>query len=171
MLQVGGVSLRATHAIGMAKSLYVHNLQFILQQGPTTLLVAQELDPETIAQLLFRANSCYNKFCQDGNLLALNNMIKAYEFIEAYEFVFDFISMQFPGLIDRIGCFLAAQFSQKGDIKDLEKAISLHQEALELQPVPDPYHASSLNNLGNVLGMRFQQMGNIKDVNKAIFLL
>ncbi|KAJ6527122.1 hypothetical protein B0H19DRAFT_861967, partial [Mycena capillaripes] len=52
---------------------------------------------------------------------------------------------------------------------DINEAIGLHQEALELRAIPHPYHDESLNNLANALLARFEHSEeDIEDINQAI---
>ncbi|EPT05738.1 hypothetical protein FOMPIDRAFT_1111310, partial [Fomitopsis schrenkii] len=46
-------------------------------------------------------------------------------------------------------------FEQLGDRGDLDSAITLHREALELRPAGHPDRSSSLNNLATALHTRF----------------
>ncbi|KDR83220.1 hypothetical protein GALMADRAFT_874858 [Galerina marginata CBS 339.88] len=65
---------------------------------------------------------------------------------------------------------LKARFEQQGASNDLNEAISLHREALLLQPATHPDHSTSLNNLANVLHTRFEQQGTSNDLDEAISL-
>jgi tetratricopeptide (TPR) repeat protein len=56
-------------------------------------------------------------------------------------------------------------------VTDLEEAISLHREALELRPSPHPDRSQSLSNLGNALGDRYNYTGAATDLEEAILLL
>src|SRR5882757_6880920 len=62
-----------------------------------------------------------------------------------------------------------ARFEQEGDIIDLDEAISLHRQALELR-LPNPNGPDSLNDLGIALLTRFEQGGQKIDLDEAIFL-
>ena len=62
------------------------------------------------------------------------------------------------------------QFQQGGHQSDLDEAISLHRQALELRPSPHPDQSSSLNNLAFALLTRFEQRGQQSDLDEAISL-
>jgi tetratricopeptide (TPR) repeat protein len=55
-----------------------------------------------------------------------------------------------------------------GNVEDLEEAIQLHREALELRPAPYPDRSSSLDSLAGVIPARFKQRGNLEDLDEAI---
>lgn len=62
---------------------------------------------------------------------------------------------------------LFEKFSGSSSTSDLQRAISLSQEALELRPTLDPSRWSLLNNLGSALCAR-SKMGHPSDLDKAI---
>jgi tetratricopeptide (TPR) repeat protein len=62
------------------------------------------------------------------------------------------------------------RFKQGGQQSDLNEAISLHRQALELFLPPHPLESSSLNNLANALLAQFEQGGQQGDLNEAIAL-
>jgi hypothetical protein len=55
-------------------------------------------------------------------------------------------------------------------MEDMNKAISLHREALDLRPVGHPARSLSLSNLSKVIMTRFGLTGNLEDMNEAILL-
>jgi len=59
---------------------------------------------------------------------------------------------------------------QGGDQDDLNEAILLHTQALELRMVPHPKKSISLHNLACALGTRFLQGGQQSDLDEAILL-
>ncbi|KAF8501303.1 CHAT domain-containing protein [Gautieria morchelliformis] len=69
-----------------------------------------------------------------------------------------------------IASALVTRFEQSGRHEDLEEAISLHREALELRPAPHPLRSDSLNNIANALSTRFEQSGRHEDLEEAISL-
>src|ERR1700679_4235683 len=62
------------------------------------------------------------------------------------------------------------RFKQSGEWEDLDEAISLHRDALELQPAGHPNRSDSLNNLAVSLTTRFEQSGERQDLDEAIEL-
>ncbi|KAJ7249041.1 CHAT domain-containing protein [Mycena rebaudengoi] len=61
-------------------------------------------------------------------------------------------------------------FEQHGDPKDIDEAIMLHREALELRAAPHPNQGGSLNNLANAVQTRFEQHCDPNDIDEAIML-
>jgi tetratricopeptide (TPR) repeat protein len=59
---------------------------------------------------------------------------------------------------------------QGGQQSDLDEAISLHRQALELFLPPHPNRSASLTNLANALLTRFKQGGQQSDLDEAISL-
>ncbi|KAF8509622.1 CHAT domain-containing protein [Gautieria morchelliformis] len=57
-----------------------------------------------------------------------------------------------------------------GRHEDLEEAISLHREALELLPAPHPLRSYPLHNIASALWTRFKQSGRHEDLEEAISL-
>ena len=57
-----------------------------------------------------------------------------------------------------------------GDRSDLDEAIVLHREALNLRPAPNPDRSSSLNSLAVAIQMRSEQAGDHSDLDEAIVL-
>jgi len=64
-----------------------------------------------------------------------------------------------------------ALYQEERDGADLEKAISLHEEALQCTGPLYPQLAEDANNLSVILISRFQQSGNIVDIERAISYL
>ncbi|RBR18668.1 uncharacterized protein FIESC28_05945 [Fusarium coffeatum] len=69
-------------------------------------------------------------------------------------------------LLNAFATRLNDRFSVKGDIEDLQKAISLSQEA-SLSSF-DPIKTRSLSTLGTLLGDRFLALGQISDIDNSI---
>ncbi|KAI0040076.1 hypothetical protein FA95DRAFT_1503354, partial [Auriscalpium vulgare] len=53
---------------------------------------------------------------------------------------------------------------------DLEEAILLHREGLDLRPPGHPDRSGSLNNLANAVMTQFEQRGRMADLEEAILL-
>ncbi|KAJ7478768.1 tetratricopeptide repeat-containing protein [Mycena galericulata] len=62
------------------------------------------------------------------------------------------------------------RFEQRGDPKDIDEAITLYTEALDIHAAPHPLRGRSLNDLGNAIQTRFKQQGDPKDIDEAITL-
>ncbi|KAJ2925972.1 hypothetical protein H1R20_g11119, partial [Candolleomyces eurysporus] len=75
-----------------------------------------------------------------------------------------------PDLITTLAAAVHRRDDQTESLTGLTEAISLHREALELQPSPHPNRSSSLYNLGNALLDRHRRTGNIADLEEAISL-
>ncbi|KAJ2930657.1 hypothetical protein H1R20_g6445, partial [Candolleomyces eurysporus] len=58
--------------------------------------------------------------------------------------------------------------SQIGSLTDMDEAISLHREALQLRPSPDPDRSNSLANLGSALLDRYWLKGTMADLEEAV---
>jgi hypothetical protein len=65
---------------------------------------------------------------------------------------------------------LFTRFEQRGIDKDLNEAITLYKQALDLLPVGHPGRSYTLNNLGNKLSSRFTHRSNENDINEVITL-
>jgi hypothetical protein len=63
---------------------------------------------------------------------------------------------------------LINHFDQRGNHQDLDKAIMLHRDALDLTPVGHPDRCGSLNHLTRALSTRFDQRNDDKDIDEAI---
>jgi tetratricopeptide (TPR) repeat protein len=55
-------------------------------------------------------------------------------------------------------------------MRDLEEAISMYREALELRPSSHPDRLDSLHNLGDALSARHRRTGIMADLEEAISL-
>ena len=62
------------------------------------------------------------------------------------------------------------QFERSSQLKDLEEAISLHREALDLLLASHPRRSGSLNNLASASKTRFELSGHLEDLEEAISL-
>ena len=65
---------------------------------------------------------------------------------------------------------LLTQFRQGGPPSDLEEAIALNREALELQVPPHPQQSNTLNNLAKALWTRFLRDSRESDLEEVIIL-
>ncbi|KAI9455532.1 hypothetical protein HD554DRAFT_271221 [Boletus coccyginus] len=61
-------------------------------------------------------------------------------------------------------------YNQLGAASDLERAIVLYREALDIRPQGHPARSSSLNSLAVGLSIRYQQLGTTEDLDEAIVL-
>ena len=73
-------------------------------------------------------------------------------------------------MLNNLASALWTRFEQGGQNSDLDEAISLHRQALELFLPPHPNRSDSLNNLASVLWTRFEQGGQKSDLDEAISL-
>jgi 5-methylcytosine-specific restriction endonuclease McrA len=65
---------------------------------------------------------------------------------------------------------LFIRFEQRGINKDLNEAITLRKQGLDVLPVGHPGRSNTLNNLGNELSSRFTHQSNENDINEVITL-
>jgi CHAT domain-containing protein/tetratricopeptide (TPR) repeat protein len=65
---------------------------------------------------------------------------------------------------------LSTQYEQLWVMQDLDEAIVLGREALDLRPTGHPLRSSCLNSLAIVLSNRYEQLGAMEDLNEAIVL-
>ena len=72
-------------------------------------------------------------------------------------------------MVDLAG-LLYTRFEQGGTISDLEEALALERNILELRPQGHPDRATSLGNLATSLHSRFQQLGTLSDLEEALSL-
>jgi len=81
------------------------------------------------------------------------------------------LSLRLPPHPDR-PFSLDTRFSQTGHIEDIDidEAIPFLQEAIRLQPAPNPRQPISFINLAAVLEIRYDRRGHIEDVDEAILL-
>jgi tetratricopeptide (TPR) repeat protein len=66
------------------------------------------------------------------------------------------------------GIELWERYNRTGNLGDLEQAIALWREALQLTPATSPEQVNRLNNLGVVLYSRYERLGNLADLEEAI---
>ena len=81
------------------------------------------------------------------------------------ESTFDEIDTQISHLNDR-GARLAKNYEQTGSLKDLNEAIRIMEQIIDM--VGEYIMPYILSNLGAMLGRRFQQTGSMDDLNKAV---
>jgi tetratricopeptide (TPR) repeat protein len=72
--------------------------------------------------------------------------------------------------IDDLAFALMARFKRSGHHKDMEAAITLYQEALDLRPALHPARFNCLNNLANTLWIRYKWSGQHGDLETSISL-
>ncbi|KAJ7438299.1 CHAT domain-containing protein [Mycena galericulata] len=73
-------------------------------------------------------------------------------------------------LLNRLASAVETQFQQQGDLKDIDEAITLHRETLEIHAAPHPARGDCLTNLALAVQRRFTQQGDPKDIGEAITL-
>ena len=72
--------------------------------------------------------------------------------------------------LNAIGCAYHTLFQETDSIADLEKAVSIHKEVMQLTPASHPQYARHSSNLGIALHSRFHYNGNYTDIDQAISL-
>jgi CHAT domain-containing protein len=73
-------------------------------------------------------------------------------------------------LIANLAGLLYTRFEQWGVISDLDEALALEHNALELRPQGHPDRATSQGSLALYLGTRFEQLGILSDLEEALVL-
>ncbi|KAJ6564551.1 CHAT domain-containing protein [Mycena capillaripes] len=73
-------------------------------------------------------------------------------------------------MLSNHGNSLLTRFEQVGDMDDLNKSVSMIEDAVQLSPDGHPGKPSILNNLGNSLLARFGRLGNLDDLNKSMLM-
>jgi hypothetical protein len=72
-----------------------------------------------------------------------------------------------PYILDNMGCSLQEQSSWFDYLENIEKAILMHQQSVNLAPDNHPDRAIYLKNLGSCLWERFRRFSNIADIGIA----
>ncbi|KIM73862.1 hypothetical protein PILCRDRAFT_80603 [Piloderma croceum F 1598] len=83
------------------------------------------------------------------------------------------VQLGFPTLttsssLSNLASALRLRFEHSGQCDDLDRAISLYRDLLELLPATRPDRSSDLNNLAAALNIRFNQLGLREDLDEAI---
>ncbi|KAE9400013.1 hypothetical protein BT96DRAFT_750940, partial [Gymnopus androsaceus JB14] len=73
--------------------------------------------------------------------------------------------------LDNEALQLAEAFEQSGDISQIDNAVQLWKQAVELISDGDPDKPNLLNNLGNAYGLRFGHLGELRDIESALAAL
>src|SRR5579871_6687221 len=63
---------------------------------------------------------------------------------------------------------LISRFDRTGSMDDLNRAITMNEQAVAWTPEDHPNRGAMLTNLGNVLQRRFDRTGSMDDLNRAI---
>jgi tetratricopeptide (TPR) repeat protein len=71
-------------------------------------------------------------------------------------------------LFNDAGATYLRRYWAKGELSDLDQAISLWQQAVDATPPDAPERAALLNSLGNGLGDRYARSGALEDLEQAI---
>ncbi|KAG2754169.1 hypothetical protein P692DRAFT_20721391, partial [Suillus brevipes Sb2] len=72
------------------------------------------------------------------------------------------------GSLNKLVCQVSTHFQHRGNGQDLDEAIVLHREVLNLWPVGHTQQSLSLNNLADRLSTHFDHRGNDQDLDEAI---
>ena len=70
-------------------------------------------------------------------------------------------------LLGSLGTKLSYRYLRTGEAQDLEKALGLVQEAIELTPDANSDRASFLSNLGGVLESQYTRTGDVKILQES----
>ncbi|KAF2465628.1 uncharacterized protein BDR25DRAFT_239619, partial [Lindgomyces ingoldianus] len=70
--------------------------------------------------------------------------------------------------LNNLGNKLGRRYERTGKMEDLEKAIRVARQAVEVTPDDHPDLAGRLNNLGNKLKSRYKRTGKMEDLEEAI---
>ena len=94
------------------------------------------------------AEELYEQFRTSGNMADLNTAVTLYS-----EGIAELPqgSENYAAVLNNITSVLSTRFEQAGQQSDLDEAVSLHRQALELQLPSHPDQYDSLNNLSNAL--------------------
>ncbi|MFH8477209.1 tetratricopeptide repeat protein [Streptomyces sp. NPDC018000] len=63
-----------------------------------------------------------------------------------------------------------ARFERRGDLADLDQAVAVARQAVEVAPSGHPDRAALLNNLGSALRARFERRGDLAGLDQAVEL-
>ncbi|THU78368.1 hypothetical protein K435DRAFT_811616, partial [Dendrothele bispora CBS 962.96] len=72
--------------------------------------------------------------------------------------------------LNNLGTAFFRRFECLGELKDLENAIDVKQQAVDLTPDGHDDRAGRLNNLGSAFQSRFERLGELKDIENAVDL-
>jgi tetratricopeptide (TPR) repeat protein len=72
--------------------------------------------------------------------------------------------------LNSLAAHLSSRYEHLGTMEDIDEAISLDREALDLRPQGHPDRSMSLNNLAAHLSSRYQPLGAMEDLDEAIVL-
>ncbi|KAF8198897.1 CHAT domain-containing protein, partial [Mycena galopus ATCC 62051] len=103
-------------------------------------------------------------FQETGNLEVLNKSISVGEY---YARLSPEGEARTGGLLN-LGGFLMTRFRRLGDFGDLDRAVSIQEDALELTPDSHPDKAGLLENHSYFLYHRFECLGNLEDLNLSV---
>ena len=77
-------------------------------------------------------------------------------------------SPHLPSILSNLGTGLSIRHARTGQLKDLEEAVRVREEALSLTSRGWPERPALLNNLGNVLLDRYRHIGHLQDLERAV---
>ncbi|HHS97393.1 MAG TPA: tetratricopeptide repeat protein, partial [Chloroflexi bacterium] len=124
--------------------------------------------PPEFQEDLRRAQGGEQQYLQTGDPAALNEAIAAWEHILNHPtFAQADERFRLAAWNDAGGAYLRRYWRQ-GQIADLDRALSLWQEAVRRTPPDSPDLPGYLNNLGNGLRARYGRTGRLEDLEEAI---
>ncbi|KAF7358142.1 CHAT domain-containing protein [Mycena venus] len=74
-------------------------------------------------------------------------------------------------MLDTLGKLLQSRFARCQDCTDIDTAIALHREVVQMRPSLQPWRTQALESLGDAILHRFQFYRDLQDINEAITLL
>ena len=103
-----------------------------------------------------------------GEITSLNQAVAAWERILSHH-AFAQVSESFRLVVlNNSGGTFLRRYWEQGQIRDLERALTNLQQALELTPPDSPDRPGQLNNLGSGLRTRYTRTGDLADLDWAI---
>ena len=77
-------------------------------------------------------------------------------------------TIQISQRLNNLGNKLKSRHEHTGKMEDLEEAIRVARQAVDVTPEGHPDLAAMLNNLGNKLGRRYERTGKMEGLEEAI---
>ncbi|KAJ7208680.1 tetratricopeptide repeat-containing protein [Mycena pura] len=132
-------------------------------EGPT--LQREVIQIDQMAQVMWQQGQhLMNLFKMHHDLTKLEAAVKIWQMAESL------LSLGYKSrdsLLNSLGTALHVRFEQRQNPKDLDEALELHAEALEIRAAPHSYRSMSLTNLANAFRIRFTLRKDPEDLDKA----
>ncbi len=124
--------------------------------------------PAPLRAEVARAKQSENRYLQTNDLPALDEAVAGWKRILGHpEFPVSDPGFRLAAWNNAGGPFLRRYWA-RGNLRDLDRALELWQQALDLTPQGSPDRPSSLNNLGLGLRGRYAHTGRLADLEEAI---